>query len=59
MSALIMLAGAAALTATLMVRIARRRQAEARPPAGVPVTLASWSDGREYQVAEHLRRKRR
>ena len=57
MSALVMLAGAAALTATLMVRIARRRQA--RPPAGVPVTLASWSDNREYQVADHLRRKRR
>ncbi|SEN36076.1 hypothetical protein SAMN05428959_1011356 [Duganella sp. CF517] len=59
MSALIMLAGAAALTATLMVRVARRRQAQARPPAGVPVTLASWSDGREYQVADHLRRMRR
>lgn len=58
MSALIMLAGAAALTATLLVRSARRRQA-ARPPAGVPVTLASWSDDREYQVADHLRRKRR
>jgi len=59
MSAALLLAGAAALTATLMVRIARRRQALARPPARVPVTLASWSDGREYQVAEHLRRKRR
>jgi len=59
MSAALLLAGAAALTATLMLRIARRRQAQARPPAGVPVTLASWSDGREYQVADHLRRKRR
>lgn len=59
MSAALLLAGAAALTATLMVRIARRRETAARPPAGVPVTLASWSDGREYQVADHLRRKRR
>ena len=59
MSAALLLAGAAALTATLMVRIARRRQGRSRPPAGVPVTLASWSDRREYQVADHLRRKRR
>ena len=59
MSALVMLAGAAALTATLMVRVARRRQAQARPRAGVPVTLASWSDGQKYQLAAHLRRAKR
>ena len=57
MSALVMLAGAAALTATLMARVARRRQA--RPPAGVPVTLASWSDDQKYQLAAHLRRAKR
>jgi len=59
MSAALLLAGAAALTATLMVRIARRRQAAARPRAGVPVTLASWSDDQKYQLAAHLRRAKR
>ncbi|MBP1204264.1 hypothetical protein JOD97_002278 [Duganella sp. 1411] len=59
MSAALLMAGAAALTATLMVRVARRRQAQARPPAGVPVTLASWSDGQQYQLAAHLRRAKR
>jgi hypothetical protein len=59
MSAALLMAGAAALTATLMVRVARRRQAQARPPAGVPVTLASWSDDQPYQLAAHLRRVKR
>lgn len=59
MSAALLMAGAAALTATLMVRVARRRQAQARPPAGVPVTLASWSDDQQYQLAAHLRRAKR
>ena len=59
MSALILLAGAAALTATLMVRVALRRQAAQRAPGRVPVTLASWSDDQQYQLAAHLQRKRR
>jgi hypothetical protein len=61
MSAVILLAGAAALTATLMIRVALRRQAAGRTPvrARVPVTLASWSDDQKYQLAAHLRRQRR
>nr|WP_315400463.1 hypothetical protein [uncultured Duganella sp.] len=64
LSAALMLAGAAALTATLMVGVARRRVAQVKSKArarsaGVPVTLASWSDGAEYQLAAHLQRKRR
>ena len=59
MSALMLLTGAAVLSATLLLSVARRRQSAARPPAGVPVTLASWSDGQKYQLAEHLRRAKR
>lgn len=59
MSALILLAGAAALTVTLMVRVALRRQAAQRPLGRVPVTLSSWSDDQQYQLAAHLQRKRR
>jgi hypothetical protein len=59
MSALILLGGAVALTAALMVRVALRRQASQRPLGRVPVTLSSWSDDQQYQLAAHLLRKRR
>lgn len=59
MSALILLGAAAALTATLMIRVALRRQSAGRKPMRVPVTLSSWSDDQKYQLAAHLRRNKR
>ena len=58
MSAALLLAGAAALSVTLIYRLRRRRQSASRP-AGIPVALDSWSGGKESTVLVHLRRERR